>query len=202
MHGWCRRWGRALCVRAHPSDAGPSVRVRAPPRVHAPCVGWTTKTCRGGLQTSGWQTAHRARHYARDTRSWANEQIARDGPAAGSVRVTKSTFYLTIGAFLGWAKVLLKQYRAILGPPPLSAVLQYYWHPSIANLTTKCPLFVFLYRIPFSLFMCLRKVLIYRTMTPISKSIHCGIFISRNPVFSQVLPQPRITGGLGIRWYS
>jgi hypothetical protein len=120
MHGWCWRWGKAPCVRAHPSDADPSVRVRAPPRVHAPCVGWTTETRRlGGLQTSGWQTAHRARHYAGDARSWTNEQRARDGSAAGSVRVTKSTFYLTIGIFLDWTKVLLKQYRAILGPPPL-----------------------------------------------------------------------------------
>lgn len=41
--------------------------------------------------------------------------------------------------------------------------------------------------------MCLKKVLIYRTMVPISKSSPCRIFISRNPVFSQALPQSRIT---------
>jgi hypothetical protein len=44
LHGWCRRWGRVSRVRAHPSGAGPSVRVRAPLHVHAPHVGWTTET--------------------------------------------------------------------------------------------------------------------------------------------------------------
>jgi hypothetical protein len=55
----------------------------------------------GGLQTSGWRVARRARHYGGDAWSWADEQRAKDGPTARSVRVTKSTFSLTIVAFLG-----------------------------------------------------------------------------------------------------
>jgi hypothetical protein len=91
--------------------------------VHAPCAGGRQRrVALGKLQTSRWRTARRARHFGGDAqarRTSTDEQ--RDSLAARSVRVTISTFSFTIGAFLGWAKVLLKQYRAILGPPPLLA---------------------------------------------------------------------------------